>query len=352
MALCVLVGGTAVGAAGTARERPLRFQKLVVVDPVGGNIEAFRMLVPAGWIWKGGVVWNLNYASLASVAMRVRNPRGAEAVESFPLIPQVWNEGTYLGPEGGNYLGMEVRRPLSAVALLERLVIPALRGGQDPRVVRELPLPRVARALANGSGRAATSSTYDAARVRITYAENGRVVDEDFYTAVSYTKSPILPGATLWQPQFLYSFKAAHGQLDRKSRLLQAIVASVRPSLRWYAGYAQIADLWLKGQMQSIRAAGELSKTIAAASNSISRSTSQAWKSQQDVYDRVYDRASEQIRGVETYENPFEGRPVQLPSDYGYAWVSAKGEYALSNDAGFNPSVGSTIDWRLLRTAP
>ena len=100
--------------------------------------------------------------------------------------------------------------------------------------------------------------------------------------------------------------------------------------------------------MQSIRAAGALSKQISAANDSISKSTSDAWREQQASYDRVYGELSEQIRGVESYENPFEGRTVELPNDYGYAWVSASGEYALSDSAGFNPNVGSTAEWRQL----
>ena len=101
--------------------------------------------------------------------------------------------------------------------------------------------------------------------------------------------------------------------------------------------------------MQSIRAAGALSRTISEANDSISASISASWRTQQDAYDRVYDRVSEQVRGVETYDNPFEDRPVQLPSDYRYAWVSARGEYVLSDEAGFDPNVGGTVDWRLLR---
>ena len=56
-------------------------------------------------------------------------------------------------------------------------------------------------------------------------------------------------------------------------------------------------------------------------------------------------------RARASYDNPFEGRTVELPNDYRYAWVSSSGEYALSDSAGFNPNVGSTIEWRLLKTA-
>jgi hypothetical protein len=38
--------------------------------------------------------------------------------------------------------------------------------------------------------------------------------------------------------------------------------------------------------------------------------------------------------------------PVQLPSGYREAWVNGRGEYILSNDAGFNPNVGDTTEWR------
>jgi hypothetical protein len=336
--------------AGAAQEPPLRLRTLKVNDPMSGGIEAFRMLVPVGWVRQGGVVWDLRYASVASVAMQIRNPRAPEALETFQLIPQIWQEPGIVGfPEGQIYLGMVVRRPLSAIGMVEGLVVPAFRGRLNPRVTARVRLPKVAGALAAGGQGGPVTTTYDAGRVRIAYTENGRAMEEDFYAISYYSQASFLPGATTWGPQLLYSFKAPRGQLDRRARLLQAMVASVRPSLKWYAGYAQVVDMWINGQMQAIRAAGALSKAIAAANDSISAATSEAWENQQRTYDRVYDQVSEQIRGVETYDNPFEGREVQLPSDYRYAWVSASGEYVLSDQAGFNPNVGSTTEWRQLR---
>ena len=44
-----------------------------------------------------------------------------------------------------------------------------------------------------------------------------------------------------------------------------------------------------------------------------------------------------------------EAVAVELPNVYRYAWVSSRGEYALSDSAGFNPNLGSTVEWRLLR---
>ena len=351
IALLAVVAAQPAAGARMAQGAGLRFHTEVVKDPMSNGIEAFRMLVPNGWVRRGGVVWNLRYSNVASVAMTVTDARNHRELQLFPLIPQVWDPNRFLGQVGANYLGMEVRQPVSAIALVEQLIVPAFRGNLRPTVTREVRLPKVANALtAQGKG-PVTSSTFDAARVRVAYTQNGRAMEEDFYTVVSYTTSPALPTMTMWQPQILYSFKAPRGKLDGAARVLQTMVSSVRPSLKWYAGYQYVFDLWVKGQMQSIAAAGALSKQIAAANDSISRSTSEAWEAQQDSYDRVYSQFSEQIRGVETYSNPFEGRTVELPNDYSYAWVSASGQYALSDSAGFNPNVGSTVEWRLLKTA-
>ena len=127
-----------------------------------------------------------------------------------------------------------------------------------------------------------------------------------------------------------------------------------RGGVQWNLRYSNVASVAMTvtdAARQAINAAGQLSKQIASASDSISRSTREAWRNQQDAYDRVYGELSEQIRGVESYTNPFEGRTVELPNDYRYAWVSSSGEYALSNSAGFDPNVGSNAEWRLLQTA-
>jgi hypothetical protein len=345
-ALFCWIAVPAAPAAGKAA--PLRFHLDKVHDPLSNGIEAFRMLVPNGWVRTGGVVWNLQWSNVASVVIRVRNSKTHEALESFPVVPQVWQPGSTL-PVGTNYLGMQVRPPVGAVAMLEQLIVPDFRGGLHPHVVAATRLPKVARAFeATGQG-PTTSSRYDAARVRIAYRENGRAMEEDFYTAVSYTQSPSLPGTTLWEPALLYSFKAPKGKLDGAAGVLQTMISSVQPSLKWYAGYQYVFNLWIQGQMQSIRAAGALSQSIASASDSITKATTDAWQSQQDAYDRIYGEIDNQIRGVDSYRNPFDDSSVELPNEYSYAWVSSSGDYALSNSAGFDPNVGSTIQWRQLK---
>jgi alpha-beta hydrolase superfamily lysophospholipase len=97
---------------------------------------------------------------------------------------------------------------------------------------------------------------------------------------------------------------------------------------------------------QSIRNARAISETITRNSEEIRRMYSDSYRKRQESQDRIHQKFIEYIRGVETYTNPYEGRPVQLPSGYQDAWVSGRGEYVLSNSPGYNPNVGDTAEWR------
>jgi hypothetical protein len=338
--------------AAAARQAPLRLRPVRVHDPAA-RTHAFKLVIPAGWRLSGGMVWDLRYSTLASAQIKVFNPRGPEAIETFKLVPHVWDDKGIFGfPEGSAYLGSVVARPRDARAYLQQLVIPTFRGRTGFRVVGGARLAKVAKTITARAAKLGygTRTTFDAARVRIAYRIGSRAVEEDFYALVGYTTSPILPGRLLWTPASLYSYRGARGKLNRSASLLHAIENSVRINLRWYKDFLYVQKLWIDGQMASIRAAGELSRIISRNNDAITASIRGAYETRQAAYDRISDSFSEQIRGVETYRNPYEGRDIQLPSDYSFAWVSETGEYALANDPGFNPNVGSTVNWRLMRT--
>jgi hypothetical protein len=64
------------------------------------------------------------------------------------------------------------------------------------------------------------------------------------------------------------------------------------------------------------------------------------------TYDRVYGELGDQIRGVEGYENPFEGG--QSSCRTAACRVSSSGEYALSDNA-LQPERRLHREWRQLK---
>jgi hypothetical protein len=150
----------------------------------------------------------------------------------------------------------------------------------------------------------------------------------------------------MWSVYSAYSLRAPRGTLDAMTPLMSTSINSMRLSVDWFAGYMQVRELFNNRMKQGIVDATNLSRQITANAEHARKVYADAYKQRQESQERIAQSFGEYIRGVDTYKNPYEDRPVQLPAGYNDAWVNARGEYVLSNEAGFNPNVGDTTEWR------
>jgi hypothetical protein len=185
--------------------------------------------------------------------------------------------------------------------------------------------------------------------VRYEYQAGGQPWEEDVYVTLVYTPMQL---GTLWSVKSAYSFRAPKGQLDRLTPVMNTTVNTLRLSPDWYGGYMYVQKLFYDRMNQSIRNARAISDTITRNSEEIRQMFSDSYRQRCQSQDRISRSFSEYIRGVETYHNPYEDRPIQLPSGYTNAWVNRSGEYILSPQPGFDPNVGSNIEWRRLEKSP
>jgi hypothetical protein len=84
------------------------------------------------------------------------------------------------------------------------------------------------------------------------------------------------------------------------------------------------------------------------ASNPAAATIRSAYQNRQATMDRVNQNFSNYIRGVQQYRTPYGGR-VTLPSHYSSTWGTAGGRYVQSHRAGYNPNVGSNLNWYRLQ---
>jgi hypothetical protein len=77
------------------------------------------------------------------------------------------------------------------------------------------------------------------------------------------------------------------------------------------------------------------------------------YDNRQVASDRQQRERIEAIRGVETYNDPVAGTPVQLDNSYQHAWRvnNRDNTYILTNDANFNPGAYD-IDAQQLKPLP
>lgn len=337
--------------ADAASATQLRLKRHGVFDP-GIGVEAFSLLIPADWRAEGGIQWMHDRSNLATTAMRVRNPSGVEQVEFFPITAYTWSEqGIPFFPQGSVYLGNEVQPPPpDAASYVRQFLIPQHRGQLGVRVLTTERLPEIERTVLQKVQEAGVQKTASGERIRIEYQAGDRWIQEDIYAVLVFSRSPMLPGTTFWGPEYLYSFKAEKGRLDAQARLFQTIAASVKIDPKWFSGYLQVRQMWQNNQMQAIQNAGRLSQYISRVNDEITEINRQAYENQQAAQDRAARQFSNYVRGVEDYKNPFDDTETQLPSGYNDVWVSANGEYILSNQAGFDPNAGSTQNWQRMKT--
>jgi len=336
----------------------VRLRRVSCTDDQGAGGEAFSLLIPADWTFQGGVQWLMNNPGLpAVIAFRAQNPHGAEAFEAFPNLPFYWTNNPMLTmtfPVGSVYYGNEVRPPGPAVQVLREIVIPRYRG-QVPQLqmVDQEHLPSLATEMQASSPVAPTNLTSaDGARVRIQYHQGDRTVEEDVYgvVEVSQQPGPMMMGMQhiFWMADYLFSFRALAGHLDRLSDVFTSMVRSFRLNPGWYSRYSQVSQTMIQNQIQQIHHVGQISRMISQTNDQISDMVMASYDERQRTLNRLSNQFSQAIRGVDAYHDPRGGRNVDLPGGYRQAWANGLGEYIVTDDATFNPNVGTTQNWEPL----
>lgn len=144
-------------------------------------MNAFRLFIPSGWQFQGGVGWlNDNPGMPAVVAFQVLNPAGLEAFEVFPNQSFYWTNNPMslmTFPIGSRYYGNEVRPPMNAQQSLRQIVLPRFRSNQQVTILKEEHLPDLPNQVRTSPVDPNVPLMADGAKVRIRYPSNSEVSD-------------------------------------------------------------------------------------------------------------------------------------------------------------------------------
>ncbi|MCR4398758.1 MAG: copper amine oxidase N-terminal domain-containing protein [Firmicutes bacterium] len=360
-----------------ARTGVISFREYSFLDSEGLGVEGFRMLLPADWHLSGGIQWRKERPLLpASLALRVSAPDAAESLECFPDEAYFWIEAQGLwipydyGPQmraqmAMSYQGYEARRPMDAASYITGVLIPRYRGDVSSlSVVKTVSLndtPAVVQlrdALARRpAGPLPERVVVDAAQVRVSYREAGRDMEEDFWavvvtdtygtTAELETTTGVRMSSTFWYADGLWSLRAwKEGVSSESDKVLMTAMRSFRWNRQWLERYAQLLDTIWRRVLEGVMARTEI---VTRTQNEVARTVQSTFENQEAAMDRIAERWSETIRGVEHYTDPSPGlasfsqhgdsATVELPNGYEYAWSNGQGQYLLTNNPNFNPNV-------------
>jgi hypothetical protein len=334
-----------------------KFKTVSVLDQQGIGIEAFSLLVPAEWQFEGGLRWVMDNPGMPAISnFRVTNPRSKELFELFPSQAFFWTDNqltAQLFPSGSKYFGNEVRPMVSASQAIRDIIIPRMRPGVTGlRLVSE----GVLADTRGGQPPSPLKTTHEGWKTRFEYIEGGIAYEDEIYCAVDATYYPVQgmfsPTTNIiWYLNNIASFRTEKGKLDGSAKIFQTMAYSIKVNLHWFNKYVQVIEYLIKQQIQQIKSAGELGNIIAKTGDEIRQENLQLYYEQQARSDANAENFSNYIWGVDKYYDPLKGENVELPSGYDNVWTNNLGEYVLAESPGYNPNVGSNLNWEPVQKA-
>jgi len=344
------------GGEGRVLVPGLRLKPFVYVDTQGTGLELFRMTMPVGWEFQGGVQWDISNPGMpATVAGVVANPAGPQAFEVFPSIDFIWKNDALsarLQPVGSKSFGAEVRPPMKALEMLQKIALPRFRGpARNLQIKTEEHLPDLAQQILPKPPDPGTQ--FDGAKVRFEYDWQGQRIEEEMYGLVMVVQVPnasmFAQGqSVIWFALSIFSARAPAGRLDAAGDLFRTVASSTRVNPAWSAVYNQITVALCQNQIRNIRQIGEIGRAYAQQGAEIRDDNLKSWYERQEIKDGIMDNVSRTIRGVDAYYDPHKGETVELPGGYGHAWANNLGEYIVTESTDFNPNIGSNLHWEAM----
>jgi len=335
--------------------RQMTFVCYKYIDPMTG-MEAFRLLMPKGWQATGAITWSANPALPAQSHFRFFNPKGHEQFEIFPTQSYFWtNNHMFLmtNPPGSYRFGTLVAQPVNLSTAFSKTILPTFRSRiRDLKTIERQPLPELAK-LAQGPPTTGVNAAAEGGKIKAEYIQNGQCMEEEIYAVVSQFVT-YLPGYFInyWYVDYAFSFRAAKGKLDEQSKLFQTMAFSLQINPKWFAKVVNTKERMTQMIIQGIQATGRMGSIIAQASSDMRADQQTAWEQRQKAKDRLVQNFCDNIRGVQRYHDPFVGKEVELPNDYGYAWANNLGEYIVTDSPSYNPNIGSNLHWEQIQPVP
>jgi hypothetical protein len=353
--------GIAVSAAAPVIDGE-RFTVRTIIDRQQGGLALAAFMAPEKWPDQSQVVWNYgNTSNPVTAAMKVENPANLEAFYLFPNLSLFW-----LQPETGHFQsgqnvgGLLHVRPMDPAATLAAFVQQARHGFANLRLIGSKDLPGLAAAL-----HLPAAKNQHGIGVKVTYDSNGQPTEEEFYAVYYSLDIPYDgPQGRTWQRnwglQYLHSFRAPHGDLDKRRAVFAAIAKSIRPNPAWQQRQAAINaylteqfNRQLQAGYDQIAAAGRLSRQISANNDAMIASIDARLQASRSNGGgggggrSSSEKFDDYVRGVVTTDDPLYGTS-QHSSNESYHWTDGYGSYRNSNDASYNPGQSENGNWTLM----
>ncbi len=348
----------------------LSSERYVVRDALHQDMAVYSLCLPERWQARSEVTWNLAHtAHPITLRSIVYDPASPHAMEYWPAASLYWIDPDYgmLRPNEPR-LGQVALPPTSAAELMGTWLLPQVRGRMPGFTLLGVqPSPEVIGRF----GVQAWDAQPEGVTARIAYEDRGVPVEEEFVAVKVLRTCPTtgpLGGATQinWGFERIASYRAPRGSLDAVRALFWEMNATVQINPAWtaLAGSVQQA-LNSEHQGQVMARYAQMQNAQREHQAQMQQMHSAHAQNQQRFDERMAARPAdaagssmdrnEQFRdalgGERTYhdESVTEAKQSKHSANHTFVWTDQQGRYQYSDDPMFDPNVGGSMSWVLMR---
>ncbi len=379
----VLAGFASVATADEPPAGTLVLKQHTFKDPGSGNMASHTVLVPEGWKAEGGAYWPPSQLFRVHPSQRVTvtAPNG-----TFVRVSPIFAASDFRpSPYAVQQLG--ARRPAErsidngtpVVYMPDSLeawqrwvrkhgVEEPFRGAKNIAFEPVVVVPELTEYLRKKTepmrrqqeqenrqwqmmgarSRAFCDSTMYAARC--TYEHEGRAWEQLWVWGVGIVGQDTEVGRQIWwimEP--ITTFRAPKGKLRESMPVLMTIANSVRMTLGWARMKAKHLA---KMQQIDIEGFAKRAQMQAQFADEMRTMIQRSWERRQAARDTGHYHFIQSIKETRDYVVPNANEPpIQLPIHYNHVWRSETGRVVLTNDANYDPGIGSTETWKQMEPA-
>jgi hypothetical protein len=233
---------------------------------------------------------------------------------------------------------------------------------QNLKIVSHSPLPPNDPMMADPAHPPQSPVKYG--RARITYTIGTVAIEEEIYGMLEVVQVPM--NGMILCTLSSFGIRAGQGELDANMNLFRMIKTSMKVNPAWIQQVVQTMNGLYQQQISNIQQIGAFSRRWSQMTDQVREMRMKSWEESNraydsyresvarnaDVMDRVAERQSETIRGVDLYYDPHEERTVELEGGHVAAWTNALGDRILSDSYNYNPNENLTGNWTRMDLVP
>jgi hypothetical protein len=377
------ISANAVPDATTSAVVGEKFVERVIIDTEHEGMRAATIHLPEKWHFESKIEWHYNWVEYPlSYSAHAENPDNAEAYFQYPLLRL---ESTEVAPQFRQYdksrnlppgsrlptgaLSGAPQSPLQALAAFIQKIRPDVT---NLKWIGQQDLPDLAKML-----KLDPSPNQHGVAMKIGYDLNGRPVEEAFF-GVYYISQGSNAGVnaglikqTNWGFQALQSMRAPAGTLDKRMPMFCVIAKSMYVNPEWVRLSRAINDKMLADFNQKLKQGYDQIRAAQAIMEQTMKQQAEfqanfdkqeeAFRSSGGVDDSFLrdggkrsaaDHWDDEIRGVDTVNDPSTGGTTQLSNLGQYHFTDGFGNYRTTDDPNYTPEkAGEVGSWQLMTPA-